>query len=90
MGRKKNQFTEEELNGKERKERKEKERKERKGRGGLVALPLFFGVRQTVKQSSSRRRQLHVGAKMGGFTEAPRGRFPPTPVHFKPKGHVGA
>ena len=47
-------------------------------------------IHQIEKQSLSMRRQLCVGAKGGGFTEAPRGRFPPTPVHFTPRGHVGA
>ena len=69
---------------KERKEKKEEER----GNEKLYLISRFngdrtVGFRWSKKQSSSTRRELHVGMRIWGFNQTPRGRgFSPNLVTF--------
>ena len=84
----------------ERKEkgRREKERKGKKERTSRFSSDrrLFNGWNSSDREANfvhatiTTRRYQKLGGGGGGFTEAPRGRFPPILVHFTPRGRAGA
>ena len=70
--------------GKERKEKREEEKMSEK----LHLLSRIYkdqavGFRRRKRQSSSTRQELHIGTRIRGFRQTPRGRgFSPTLVNF--------
>ena len=77
---------------KKRKQKKEEEKMSEK----LHLLSRIYGdrivnFRRSKRQSSSTRRELHVGTRIRGFRQTPRGRgFSPTLVIFLSKSHLMA